>query len=454
MADIFLVKERLKFTLKLLAVGIAAGAAASWYFHGQIEYPEDRSRFLLTVLVTCALALGFIGTLVFYAAARQVVNPAHNVTDRIDSVPWWFVRIFLLLLMIAAGGFALHRFSAEAENEFTLLKKSNLDALEQRIAANTALLDKKDLKTGLTLAQIAFSENNPAAVRLLLKQGSDPTKLDPQGRSPVILAIENEAMLSVLLEQGVNPEMPDADGLAPLFHAVGRKQINTVELLIDAGAKVDVRDKGYRTPLMTAVESDDLKMAAVLLEAGAGVNEFDQRGDTPLHRATRRQNEQCVRLLLGKGADPKIFNFSHFTPLHIAASDGKNELVKILAEKTDSVDLRDEKDRAPLDYTLAESHFETAELLIELGADINRIRIDGETLLHELLAAKSYQAARFLIDQGADVHIENTRGETAYEFIRRKQLSGLLEMIQKRDNPEAAATNTVEQAEAENTLTE
>lgn len=446
MADLFIVKERLKFSLKLVGALVVGGVLATWYFHGHGGEGGDRSSFYLAAAATGALALGWLGVLVYFLCALRPANPSGHLTDRFDALPWWGIKILALVLFIGILGAVLVRYSTHSEDVFALLRHGHLEQLEERIAAHPALLENPESKGGPTLAQVAFRENQPEALGRLLALGADPSRLDPAGRDPVIASLKNPPMLEVLLAAGFDARKTDAAGVQPIHHATALGAMDAVALLVGAGAKIDARDAVARTPLMRAIEADDLATAAALLELGAGLNEFDQRGDTALHKAVRRRSVPGTRLLLEKGADPAIFNFIHMTPLHLSVQTADTNLLAVLAEKAPAVDLRDEVDGTPLDAALGARQYAMAELLLERGADIDRVKINGTTSLHQAIEARDYQTARFLVNQGARTDIPDAKGETVADLLRRKQLQGLIEMVEQRDHPEAA-TNVVESAE-------
>ena len=447
MADLFIIKRRLKFSLWLALIGTGLAGLATWYFYSQLEFEVDNHKFLLSAAITGAMALGTVGLVLFNLAARRVIDPSQSLTDRIDNLPWWTVKVVALLVMIGVLGGVVYRFSGRAEDEFDLLRDDELVVLKERIEANPAVLERKEnKKSGITLVQVAYRENRSEAVELLLASGASVDGLDAMGRNPVIASLNNLPMLEILLGAGMDPNMADAEGVPPIHYAISLNSTNVVGLLLDAGAKIDGRDYLYRTPLMRAVKSDNLPMAGFLLEKGADVNAFDQRGNTPLHVAVRRRNEESVRLLLEKGADPKVFNFTHMTPLHIAALGGHDNLVSIFLEVPGMTGLTAENDRTALDHALKVRKYETAELLIAAGANVNRVLLNGDTLLHQRILARDFQTSRFLIRNGADAYIANATGETAHDIMLRKQLTGLLDLVAEIENP-GSTTNTVEAVE-------
>ncbi|MDF7809140.1 ankyrin repeat domain-containing protein [Pontiellaceae bacterium B12219] len=435
MADIYIIKERLRFSLLAALSAMGLSALAAWHFWNQIEIEADRSRFLLAASITAALGVAVIGLFLFYLLAKREVNPAFSFADRLDRIPWWIINVVIIVGIIGGAGFFIARNSDHAQNEFDLIRFNHLTALELRIDENPAVLGKKDAKSGRTLLQVAFVENYPDAVKMLIDAGASVEELAVESGNPVIASLENLPMLGTLMDCGLNPELPDGEGIPPIHYAVAMNSVEAVEILLNSQAKVDARDRLFRTPLMRAIEEDNLPMAGNLINFGSDVNAFDQRGDTALHLAVRRRNPEMVRLLLKHGSDPTIFNFTHFTPLHIAASAGQDELVELFMDDASLVGLYDDGDRTPFDMAIQSRAYETATLLLENGADLNRRLSGGDTLMHLAVESKDYRTARFLIRAGADVSIPDSSGRTALDLIRNKQLQGLEELVAERELP-------------------
>ena len=445
MADLFLIKGQLKLTLWLLGVAFIGGLLSTWHFLKQLDVGVDESTFFMSMVVTGAFGVAWIGVFIFFLMAKRVVEPGHyNPPER--NFPWWTVKALLIVAVLVGGGIALKHYGKLVAGEFALLREGDLQTLQQRVSVDPAVLEKTEGKGGATLVQVAYREDRPQALAMLLENGASPEGLDAAGRNPVVASLGNPPMLKTLLDAGFEPDAPDGEGNPPLHFAVGLNDEGATQTLLDAGAKVDIRDALSRTPLMRAIEGDYIGMAETLLDHGADVNAFDRRGDTVLHRAVRKRNLESTRFLLGKGADPRQFNFTHMTPLHIAAQAGHDDLVSVFLETPGMAGLHDEADATPLDLALKAHKYDTAELLIGAGADINRVLANGDTQMHAFILARDYRTTRFLINQGGRVDIPNARGETALDVMRRKQLDGLVEMVDMRDNPDAY-TNSVESAE-------
>ena len=443
MSYFFLIKERLKFSFILTLIGAVLGALVTWYFWNQLEFETDRSRFLLSATITGSLSIAAVGLLFVFKSANQVVDPSHSFTDRFDSISWRFLKVIFVFVVIVGAGFFIIRNRGNAQGEFELLRSGQFEMLVEQIESYPNVLEKTDLVSGRTLLQVAYQENLPEAVRLLISQGASVTGLDAQGRSPVVASLQNLPMLEVLLEGGISPEDAGPEGIPPLHYAVATDALPALDLLLKANGKINVRDQIFRTPMMRAAEGGNLPMVGKLIELGSDPDAFDRRGDTALHLAVRRCNPEMVRLLLEEGADPRIFNFIHMTPLHLAASAGQSQLVSLFLEQPDMTGLVDEAGQTPFDLALQARKYETVQLLIDGGADINRIYQDGRTQLHRTILVKDYSTSQFLIRVGADVTIEDKTGRTALDIIQSKEFQGLEELIAARDNPDAI-TNTVD----------
>jgi|GEM_PF-1554712 len=446
MADLFIIRKRILFSCQLTAVLAALAAFASWHFWREIEFDADRNRFLLAATITGALTLGSIGLGLFYLSLSRVRQPSGHMTDPIDNLPWWLIQVVILVLVIGGAAVFIVRQQDRGTSVFTLMNKGDLEMMAERLEEDPALLEQNDPKEKGTLLQVALRENNPAAVAILLDLGA----IFEEGDHPLKASLQNTSMLDVLLKGGVDPNQPDEQGIAPLWYAVELEQSDALTLLAEAGADINARNAISRTPLMRAVEERRYAMVDQLLALGADVNAFDQRGDTALHIAVRRRDLKLIDTLLQSGAKPDVFNFNHKTPLHLAAEAGQNDLLERFLEQPGlDVDVRDDGDQTPLDAALLARKYEAAEVLISAGANPDRILLDGNTMLHKTVLNRDYQVARFLIRSGADVRISNAEGETAYDIVRRKQLAGLLELIDARDHPEAVSTNDTAAVTAE-----
>ena len=447
MADLFIVKIRLKVALGFVGTSVIGGALATWNAGRQAGPSGGEERFLLSATITGALVLAWVALLIVYLSAKRVMEPERGKQYRQPHFPWWTLKYAVLLAFIATMAVIIHGLAARVATEFTLLEKGNLPALQERIAEDPAVLERTDRKTGKKLLLLALENEQLEAIGLLLSNGAE-LESTTNGQSWVVAALPNPPLLETLLIHNVNPDALDANGLAPIHYAVQTQNTNSIALLLKYGADTNVRNTLYQTPLLLAIMADDLPSAEILFEYGVDPDLRDRDGDTALHKAVRHENMETTRFLLQRGASPKLFNFFGMAPLHIAALNGQDELLEFLLEQQPTIiGLHNEGDRTALDYALRGRKHETVQLLLRHGADIDRIFDNGYTAIHLLLIAKEYESVRLLIREGANVYIAAPEGETAYNLIRRKKLQGLLDLVEEQDNPAPSPTNTIESSD-------
>jgi ankyrin repeat protein len=262
----------------------------------------------------------------------------------------------------------------------------------------------KDMnRAGLTALLYAAREGCQACVQELLKGKADINLGDPDGMTPLILALMNIHWDTAryLIERGADVNLWDFYGQTPLYAAV---DMNTLP-------------KGRRVELPSTDKSTGLEIIELLIAKGANPNAqtklriphrqvpYDRYtepmlniGVTPLIRAVKGGDIPVVKLLLAHGADPNLPNFNGDTPLMAAAAKGWINSPTRGAFYTE------------------EQALEIYGLLRAAGANVNARTHFNETALHSAALRGWDQVIKKLVADGAELDVADGNGLTPIDF--------------------------------------
>ena len=265
----------------------------------------------------------------------------------------------------------------------------------------------KDLnRGGFTALLYAAREGCVDCARELLRHKADVNLPDPDGVTPLILALMNihwDFARYLIEEAGADVNLWDFFGRTPLYAAVdmntlpkGRRVelpaldettgLQVIELLLKRGANPNAQTKlriPHRnvpydrytepmlnigvTPLIRAAKAGDIPVVKLLLQYGALPNLPNYNGDTPLMAAvgkgwinsptrgafyTEEQALEVYSLLRAAGADVNARTRFNETALHSAALRGWNKIIQRLVADGAELDVLDNNGLSPIDFAL------------------------------------------------------------------------------------------------------
>ena len=292
----------------------------------------------------------------------------------------------------------------------------------------------------------AARRGDPAAVRMLLRQGADPNAAHGDGMSPLHWAAErgDAGMAEALIHAGAAVAARTRIGHhTPLHVACAGGHAPVVEVLIAAGADVTAAtNPGGVTALHLAAASGSAASAASLIGQGADVDARERAwGQTPLIFAASRGRVDAVRTLLEHGADPGITSktVDLVADLALAVAGAESERraraafeaggaaptpaqvqAAVLAGRTRylSGEVSEEEREAArarlpgigpkggltaLLHAAREGHADVAAALLDGGADIDQVGAgDGTSPLSMAAINAQFDLATMLIQRGAD----------------------------------------------------
>jgi uncharacterized protein len=271
---------------------------------------------------------------------------------------------------------------------------------------------------GLTVLLYAVRAGCSRCARALLAAGADVNQPNPDGVTPLMVAIDNfhYDTARLLLEAGANPHVVDWWGRTALYAAVDMANYNRRGAQSTADAETSAHDIIRLLLEAKVTPNPQLNMH----RPGRGgnssrfVDDLLTTGATPLLRAAIGHDAESVKLLLEHGALVDLPNVMGVTPLMAAAGMG--------------VSPRDRR----LDFggDAQTRVIATLDLLLAAGADVNTTVTDiasrtariaristmterqGQTALYGAIKFGWARVVEFLLDHGARTDVQDALGHS------------------------------------------
>jgi len=310
-----------------------------------------------------------------------------------------------------------------------------------------AKVDAKEKWGGQTPLMWASARRHPAMMRLLISKGAGVDAA----------SIDRDYQRHVTAEG--RPKSLDSGGLTPLLYAARENCTACVDVLLENKADIDLADPDGASPLLVAIMNANWDLARHLIDAGADVNQWDLFGEAPLYTAVELRNRidggrnsidapntstglATVKLLLERGADPNMQLFFKpanvrgavhtrgATPLIRAAHNADLEVVKLLLEHGADATLPTADRQTPIHAVLAgraseNQALELIKVLQKAGADVNLValinhpeEIRGGTALHYAVRKRQKEVIKLLASFGIDMNAVDQDGLTALDYTQ------------------------------------
>ena len=352
----------------------------------------------------------------------------------------------ILKLLLKAGAAAD---SANPEGQTALLAVARTGNVEAALLLLEfgAKVDARENWGGQTALMWASARRHPEMMKLLISKGADvnargiardyqrhvtaegrPKNLDSGGFTPLLYAARENcvACVKVLLDHGADIDLPDPDGVSPLQVAIMNANWDLARQLILAGADVNQWDIYGEAPLFTAVglrsqinggrasidppnETNGVTILGMLLERGANPNmqlffrpanvrgSTATRGTTPLIRAATNADIEVINLLLKYGAD-----------VNLQMADRQTATMAVLAGRA--------SERQALEVIRA---FHKAGANVNVTALVNHIEeVRGGTALHYAVRKRYKEVIKELASYGIDMNAKDQDGLTALDYTQ------------------------------------
>ena len=253
-------------------------------------------------------------------------------------------------------------------------------------------------------------------------------------------------------------------GMTPLLYAARDGRLEVARILVSNGANIEKRDPNDITPLHMAISNNQIDTAKFLIERGAQINTIDWYGRSPIWQAVEVRNMdvdnstfkngvdrepvlELIKILLDKGADPNVrtaesppirrfilpttgtlewVDFVGMTPFLFAARAGDVTVMKMLLEHGANPKIGTFNGTSPLmaaagmNWTFAQTYdegtdqlLEAVKLCFELGLSVNDVNSMGLTALHAAANRPgSDPIIQWLVEHGAKMDVKDNEGRT------------------------------------------
>jgi ankyrin repeat protein len=386
------------------------------------------------------------------AEARRLLRAGANVSlaNNYGATPMSLAaevgNTDMLKVLLEAGASAN---SPHADGQTALLavaRTGNVEAA-QVLLDHGATVDAREKWGGQTALMWASARRHPEMMQLLISKGADVNAA----------SIDRDYQRHVTAEG--RPKSLDSGGLTPLLYAARENCIACVDVLLKSRADIDLPDPDGASPLLVAIMNANWDLAKQLILAGADVNQWDMFGESPLYTAVDQRNRidgghasidppnttsglALVKLLLERGADPNLqllfkppnvrglLHTRGATPLIRAAFNGDLETVKLLLERGADATLATADRQTPIHAVLAgrapePQALELIRVLQKAGTDVNVIalvnhpeEIRGGTPLHYAVRKRQKEVIKLLASFGIDMNATDQDGLTALDYTQ------------------------------------
>jgi ankyrin repeat protein len=299
-----------------------------------------------------------------------------------------------------------------------------------------ATIDAKEKWGGQTALMWASARRHPEMMQLLISKGADVNAA----------SIDRDYQRHVTAEG--RPKSLDSGGLTPLHYAARENCLACVDVLLKNNADIDLPDPDGVSPLLLAIMNANWDIAKQLIAAGADVNHWDMFGEAPLGTAVdlrtrvdggrasidplnKTKGLEIVNLLLDRGADPNMQLF--FKPAHLRGAGGGGDVRNGAATST--------RGSTALIRAANNADLEVVKILLEHGADATLYMADRQTPIHAAIAGRATEAQALeligiLRKAGTDVnvvalinHEEEVRGGSALHYAVRKRQKDVIKLL-------------------------
>ena len=216
-----------------------------------------------------------------------------------------------------------------------------------------------------------------------------------------------------LISSGANIDGRNEDGKTPLVLAIENQRHPVFTKLLELGASKDVTDSAKKLPpLFWAASAGSIPMAKLLLQRGCNPNHKNLYGHAYFLDIIDKGDLDMVQLLLDHGAQVSTTDLYHRPAIHHAYSANNLAMLKLLQSRGGSVNAKDMSGCSMAILALRENKDEIFDFLLECGANVNIKSATGVPLIVEAFTRRRIDIVKKLLGRGADPNAKDNVGNS------------------------------------------
>ena len=244
---------------------------------------------------------------------------------------------------------------------------------------------------GWTALHYGAYYSNLEVIILLMKNGYNPIVRDNDGRTPLLLSLENPKIVEYLLYVKGKEQCRifDNHGYLPIHIVCKMGNSNLLEKLLSIESFSNPEEtelffyRSNRSPLHVACFYGYLNCVTILLDKVPSIDvnlEDPISKDTPLLLAIRGQHHDIVKYLLNK-SNINVNNTS-VRYLHEAATIGNSNILKSLIEHNANVSLIDKDKEYAIHKAFMNGNIDCVDILLQAGSPTDQTEVAMSPILH------------------------------------------------------------------------
>lgn len=259
------------------------------------------------------------------------------------------------------------------------------------------------------------------AVDKLLREGANINSQNPQGLTPLMIAVNNQdqQLINKLLEYDPILAVVDQKRKTPLHYAIDHGDLETFQLLITRFLNLDFQ-YNCKPLLLYAIEHNQLDMVKILLDKGASHRIADQNHKSTLLYAAEYSTKEMITLLVDRGLEL----YESRDALIQAGKKGDYELFTYLFIRGRDHLTSFEKSYL-LDCVARVGQLEMVRFLIDQGVEPNQHN-SKTNLVREAVKSNNPDLVKYVLDLGVSPNIQDTYHKTPIYYIQSAKVLDLL----------------------------